>query len=259
MSRVIPPEGDCDSKNYTKSIASDSITQFGVIFSALIHDVDHVGVPNTQLAEERPDFASKYDNKSLAENNSITVAWELLMSPEFEAFRTCIAPSPADLQAFRETVIHATLATDIADKDLKADRNQRWAHAFSESAGEKADELKARIVLEHLIQASDVSHTMQHWLVYRKWNERLFEEMYKAWREGRAAKNPAEFWVQGEIGFFTYYILPLARKLDECGVFGVSSSEYLTYATKNKEEWESKGQEIVEFMVAKYKAQYGEL
>lgn len=30
--------------------------------------------------------------------------------------------------------------------------------------------------------------------VYRKWNERLFHEMYNAYRSGRAEKDPAEFW-----------------------------------------------------------------
>lgn len=39
---------------------------------------------------------------------------------------------------------------------------------------------------------------------------------------------------QGEIGFFDFYIIPLAKKLKECGVFGVSSVEYLDYATKNR-------------------------
>jgi hypothetical protein len=31
----------------------------------------------------------------------------------------------------------------------------------------------------------------------------------------------------GEIGFFDFYIIPLARKLKECGVFGVSSGASL--------------------------------
>jgi hypothetical protein len=31
--------------------------------------------------------------------------------------------------------------------------------------------------------------------------------------------------VEGEIGFFDFYIIPLAKKLKECGVFGVSSDE----------------------------------
>jgi hypothetical protein len=159
-------------------------------------------VPNARLAEEKPDFAAKYNNKSIAENNSIDVAWNLLLQPEYGVFRNCLAPTKADLDKFHETVINATLATDIVDKELKADRNARWEYAFSESAGEKSDELKIRIVVEHLIQASDVCHTMQHWHIYRKWNERLFRELYKAYREGRATANPAEFWVKGELGFF---------------------------------------------------------
>ena len=41
--------------------------------------------------------------------------------------------------------------------------------------------------------------------IYRKWNGRLFDEMYKAYRQGRAEKDPAEFWYKGEIGFFDFY------------------------------------------------------
>jgi hypothetical protein len=32
---------------------------------------------------------------------------------------------------------------------------------------------------------------MQHWAIYQKWNEKLFEEMYQGWKQGRVAKNPA--------------------------------------------------------------------
>ena len=90
---------------------------------------------------------------------------------------------------------------------------------------------------------------MQHWHVYRKWNERLFAELYLAYKAGRAKKNPADFWYQGELGFFDYYIMPLARKLKECGVFGVASAEYLTWAQNNRKEWEVRGQEVVNEML----------
>ena len=43
--------------------------------------------------------------------------------------------------------------------------------------------------------------------------------------------------------------IPLAKKLKECGVFGVSSDEYFNYALNNRKEWESRGQEIVAEMV----------
>jgi len=111
---------------------------------------------------------------------------------------------------------------------------------------------KATIVIEHLIQASDVSHTMQHWHVYQKWNARLFEEIYTAYRLGRTDNNPSEGWYMGEISFFDHYIIPLARKLKECGVFGVSSDEYLNYATENRREWEAKGFDIVNSLVDKF-------
>jgi hypothetical protein len=63
---------------------------------------------------------------------------------------------------------------DIVDKELKQLRNDRWDKAFSGRVPQTEEEVtaavnrKATIVLEHIIQASDVSHTMQHWHVYRK-------------------------------------------------------------------------------------------
>lgn len=92
--------------------------------------------------------------------------------------------------------------------------------------------------------------------------------------------DPSEFWAKGEIGFFDFYIIPLAKKLKECGVFGVSSCkyavtvatylsesinpyaphaqttsifihdyvptavEYLNYAIQNRDEWAEKGEAI---------------
>jgi hypothetical protein len=53
------------------------------------------------------------------------------------------------------------------------------------------------------------------------------------------------------------YILPLAKKLDDCGVFGVSSDECLNYALENRKEWESKGQKVVEDMARRYKGKQG--
>ena len=67
---------------------------------------------------------------------------------------------------------------------------------------------------------------------------------------GRAESNPADNWYKGEIGFFDFYIIPLTKKLKECGVFGKSSDEFLNYALANRKEWEKKGQQVVAEMVA---------
>merc|ERR1711862_604379 len=65
-------------------------------------------------------------------------------------------------------------------------------------------------------------------------------------------KNPIVGWYQGEIGFYDFYVIPLAKKLDKCGVFGVSSHEYLDYAEANRNEWVRKGKKIVQDYVKKY-------
>ena len=241
-------------KNYVKDISSCALTQFAVVLSAIIHDLDHTGVPNATLVEEGDALAVKYHNTSVAENNSIELAWRIFVKEEYRDFRSCIADIGNGLEQFRLLLENIVLATDICDRDLKAARDARWNAVFSESScsNPNIDHDRATIVIEHLIQASDVCHTMQHWKVFRKWNERLFCEMYKAYKDGRTQTNPADGWYNGELGFFDFYVIPLAKKLKNCGVFGVSSDEYLNYAMENRKEWEAQGQAVVAEMVEKY-------
>jgi len=247
--------------DHTYGITSDPLTQFSVVLSALIHDVDHRGVPNFILQEEDKFLASVYNNKSIAEQNSVDLAWNTLMEPEFEALRCTIFCDIGELKRFRQLLVNSVIATDIFDKELSTLRKNRWAKAFSvEQTSRTTTDVHrmATIVIEHLIQASDVAHTMQHWHVYKKWNERLFKEMYEAYKRGRWDKDPSENWYQGEIGFFDNYIIPLAKKLKECGVFGVSSDEYLNYAMENRLEWEAKGESVVADYLQKYSGGDGE-
>ena len=90
-------------------------------------------------------------------------------------------------------------------------------------------------------------------------NEKLFHEMYKAYKTGRADTDPSIGWYEGELGFFDFYIIPLAKKLQECQVFGVASDEYLNYAYANRREWESKGRNIVDCYLARYEDRHGDL
>ena len=184
-------------------------------------------------------MARYYKERSVAEQNSVDVAWELLMDSAFENLRATIYQTEEEMRRFRQLVVNSVMATDIMDKELKQLRNARWEKAFSEAAHSESTvatvHRKATIVIEHLIQASDVAHTMQHWHIYRKWNQKLFEEMYRAYKSGRADKNPVDFWykvgrrhgatewaigvywvpltglffivcLQGEIGFFDFYM-----------------------------------------------------
>lgn len=236
----------------TFGIASDPLTQFTVVFAALVHDVDHIGLPNSQLVKEEADIAIKYSNKSVAEQHSINLALQVLNDPKYRDLYHCICPDNSEALRFRQLFINSVMATDIVDSKLKLLRQNRWSKAFHEPVvqpGEEDVNRKATIVIEHIIQASDVAHTMQHWHIFRKWNACLYNEMYDAYLAGRADKDPGLNWYESELGFFDFYIIPLAKKLEECGVFGVSSDECLTYALENRREWEMKGKQVTKEMI----------
>jgi hypothetical protein len=244
--------------DYTYGITSDPLTQFAAIFCALIHDVDHRGVSNNQLASELPEMATKYKNRSLAEQNSVDIAWDILMQPEYRNLQQCIFTNEDELKRFRQLVVNLVMATDIFDKEGTALRGKRWSKAFHKDpdaarlGDEETFKFKATIVIEHIIQAADVAHTMQHWHVYTKWNERLFQEMYLAYENGRSPKDPSVGWYKGELWFFDNYVVPLGKKLNECNVFGVASDEGLNYALANRQEWAGKGEDIVKDMLQRY-------
>lgn len=270
MNRIVVPDdvdyeqGDTQRKshllqvaesvhNSTFGISSDPLAQFAIVFAALIHDVDHSGLTNAQLVTEKADVALKYDGQSVAEQNSVDVAWNLLMEPEYELLRQTIFPTATDRRRFRQLVVSTVLATDIIDQKLQLLRKNRWEKAFHSNADPnnmKEDmDRKATIVIEHIIQASDVAHTMQHWHVYCKWNQKLFLERYRAFVSGHDSEDPSVRWYEDEISFFDNYVIPLANKLKECGVFGVSSDEYLGFAVENRMEWEVKGRDVVNDML----------
>ncbi len=180
LSRVVTPEtidyrdmrykikaGSSALHEYTYGITSDPLTQFAVVFAALIHDVDHTGVPNTQLIREGDEIAKSYQGKSVAEQHSINLAWGLLMENDFKELRGCIYTTQAELDRFRALLVNSVMATDIADKSLSELRRRRWDRVFGiddhtfPSSHQESTNRKATIVIEHLIQASDVAHTMQ--------------------------------------------------------------------------------------------------
>jgi len=241
---------------YTSDLTNDPLAQFAVVYSALIHDVDHTGANNAQLIKEKSWLAVQYNGKSPAENHSIDLAWSTLMLPDYRDLLDCLCPSTRETERLKQLITDAVLATDIFDEDLIQNRNTRWQQVFGPGPvtdPENVDNLRVMVVLDHLIQASDVAHTMQHWHVYIKWNERLFWEMSDAYRRGRLGKDPAEFWYAGELGFFDKYVIPLAKKIRECGVFGVSCYEFLNYAETNRTEWETKGKDLVREYVQRYR------
>jgi hypothetical protein len=97
------------------------------------------------------------------------------MEPEYSDLVNCVCGKDRkDTDRLKALLTNAVLATDVFDKVLKQERDKKWDRVFgivdlTSDEAERLDSLKATIVMEHLIQASDVAHTMQHWHVYIRW------------------------------------------------------------------------------------------
>ena len=79
--------------------------------NGFLSPADHRGVSNAQLAVEDEKLADKYHNKSIAEQHSLDISWELFMQPQFEDLRSCMFATEADLKRFRQVLVNVVLAT----------------------------------------------------------------------------------------------------------------------------------------------------
>lgn len=111
------------------------------------------------------------------------------------------------------------------------------------------DQLQQHAVLETMMNAADVAHTMQSFQVFVKWNKRLFKEFYVAHSVDRLSFDPAENWYENQIGFFTHYIIPLSQKMKVCGVFGTTGNVFEYFAIENKKRWTEEGETISEEII----------
>jgi hypothetical protein len=244
---------DARVERKTCEIILHPLTQFTLVFVALIHDIEY-DVPNFQLIKEGSKLASKYKNKSMAEQNSIHCAWTLLMRPSYMDLRRAMFSSQEEFEFFRHLLVKCVMTTDIWDMDQANKRKETWEDMLSGAVRAQRriaseDDLacqKAVVVIEHLVQASDVSHTMKHLNVFSKWNGLLFKEMFIAYKTGRAQSDPSKMWYEGELTFFDNHIIPLAKRLCDCRVFRASADMCLNNALSNRHHWEQNGKSIVQ-------------
>lgn len=160
LKRIVAPDieienGDAVASHlhdYTHGINSDPTSLLAIVISALVHDLDHRGVSNMQLISEDEQMATLYKNKSVAEQNSLDLAWNLLMDRRYDALRCCMFGNRTDMFRFRQVMVNVVLATDIFDKELNDLRKNRWNKAFSDDhkTGDFND-LRATIVVRRYL------------------------------------------------------------------------------------------------------------
>ena len=165
--------------DFTHGIVSDPMAAFAITFSAIIHDADHRGVSNMQLINEDAALADRYRKKSVAEQNSLDIAWDILMLDQFRGLRRALFGTQEELLRFRQLIVNIVLATDIFDKELNDLRRMRWDRAFSAvQPGQDVDDFRATIVMEHIIQGTSRKNVVPFNFVFSFSSRDLFAHTF---------------------------------------------------------------------------------
>jgi hypothetical protein len=140
------------SGSCTYGIKYDPIALFALCFAALIHDVEHQGIPNRQLALEDDRLAVLYNDQSMAENWSLYVAFSEFLQDEFIDLRNCLFNNNnnnssildgsavmnnnheqnEEYRRFRKLVINLVLSTDLASPERTQIGKSKWKEAFGD-------------------------------------------------------------------------------------------------------------------------------
>jgi hypothetical protein len=130
-------------------MSTNPIVHLSLVFTALIHDIEHQGVGNRQLVCESDPIAIKYEGNSVAENNSFDVSHALLYQEKFTNLRhsmfgefdldQVITQLPNDKKElvlksyqnlFHQITRDVIMATDISCPTRMKNGKSKWRKAF---------------------------------------------------------------------------------------------------------------------------------
>jgi 3'5'-cyclic nucleotide phosphodiesterase len=141
----------------TYGFRDDPLMQFSLLFSALIHDVQHQGIPNRQLANEDDALAIKYNDQSIAENQSLYIGFSELLKSDYQKLRDVLFPQKDDYRRFRCACVDLVLSTDIASPERSQVGKSKWKEAFGDPY-----ETVERKVLKQLERRASATSTVKH-------------------------------------------------------------------------------------------------
>jgi len=193
------------------TIAWSRVEKAALIFTAIVHDLGHQGVPNVQLVKENDPLAVKFENISVAENHSYEAAMALLERDGCQIFANF---TTEEMDLFRSLSKSILLCTDIADgaaiKRLYAGVADMVAAggalADADTKFDTTDQGNRTRVLCLLMKLADVGAPLQELSTALCWAHQFFYENSAAYANGRGNEIDFNAFQVGQIGFFDHYL-----------------------------------------------------
>jgi cAMP-specific phosphodiesterase 4 len=200
--------------------------QFGLLVSALGHDLGHPGLNNPYLIETSHELAVMYNDRSPLENMHCAKLFEILKTKETNPFGTI---EEGLYREVRKGIIEGILHTDlIKHNDMVKELSllyQMNSEAFDgperTMAGDEVLQDNVQLLYNSILHTSDIGNAMKPWVLAKRLAQMLLDEYFAIGDLEKAKGIPVQMLNDREkvnipnsqIGFLEFLVTPLAEAM----------------------------------------------
>lgn len=217
---------------------------FAIMFSALVHDVDHPGNTNVFEINKGTELALRYNDVSVLENHHCSTAFSILKRPHINLLEQLTVANRNEL---RKIVISSILATDMSfHLNIVQDMISRVASTASDSGStpwEVTSMPDKLLYCKILVHAADLSNPVRIFTLAKEWAMKVSEEFNLQGEKERLEGLPVSTYLltpdtkalaKNEIYFSSQVVAPMWKAMSS--LFPATGHLYVR-AENNIESW----------------------
>ena len=189
---------------------------FGVIVSAVVHDVDHPGNTNMFEINSQSNLALLYNDQSVLENHHCSTAFQLMRGKSTNILNGLTKTASSDV---RKTIISCVLATDMSVHFQLVEETKKILTAGVGAFNEVQNQL---FLCKLLVHSGDLSNPVRPFHITQAWARKISAEFNAQVVLEQSLKMPVlNFMItsddkalcKNEIGFASFVVAPMWRSL----------------------------------------------
>ena len=189
---------------------------FGVLLSAVVHDVDHPGNTNMFEINSQSYLALLYNDQSVLENHHCSTAFQLMKRPASNVFANLDKSTSCEL---RKIIVSCVMATDMSVHFELVEETKKIFSGGDLSFSDSQDQI---FLCKLLLHSADLSNPVRPFHISQAWARRISAEFnLQISREQELGMPVLNFMMtpddkalcKNETGFASFVVAPMWRSL----------------------------------------------
>ena len=189
---------------------------FGVVLSAVVHDVDHPGNTNMFEINSQSYLSLLYNDQSVLENHHCSTAFQLMRKPSSNILKGLVKATALEM---RKTIVSCVMATDMSVHFQLVDETKKIVVGGDYSFSEAQDQM---FLCKLLVHSADLSNPVRPFHITQAWARRISAEFNLQVAMEQELNMPVLNFMmtpddkalcKNETGFASFVVAPMWRSL----------------------------------------------